>query len=104
LSETIVKTTMATTIPTATTKITTVILHSSTTRTPNAGIAKIKGTCKKIASPGNVTRPLWSMPTASRTSKTTASTTSLTSLPLPKLPATKTPFSGQSLILALAII
>jgi hypothetical protein len=49
----------------------------------------------------------WLTPTASRTSKTTASTTLLISPPppkLPRMPAMKTPLSGQSLILALTII
>jgi hypothetical protein len=93
-------TTMATTpTTTVTTKVTTV-LRNSVTPTLNAGTARKKDTCKKIASPENATRLQWSMPMASPTSKTTASTTSLTSqllLKLPQPPDTKTPLSGQSL-------
>jgi hypothetical protein len=76
-------------------------------RNLSAGTARRKGTCKKIASPKNVTRPLWSTPTASRTSRTTASTMSPNSPPppkLPRMPATKMPLLGQSLTLALTTI
>ena len=80
-----------------------------TLRNPNTECryCKKKGHLQKDVSPENATKPLWSMPTVSLTSRTTGSTTSLTSPPphkLPQLPASRMPLSGQSQTLALITI